>query len=107
MLDENVETLKKIVPVKTLKDVQHFLGFANFNRRFIKDYSKNILTMTKCHGVTPCEVVLEPSMDRTPYLAMAVTPEQRSIYGVGAGIFERMWSGQGCRRGGDRRGMGS
>ena len=44
--DEKVETLKNIKPVKTLKDVQHFLGFANFYRRFIKDYSKIILPMT-------------------------------------------------------------
>ena len=30
MTDEKVETLKKIEQVKSLKDVQHFLGFANF-----------------------------------------------------------------------------
>ena len=35
-----------IEPVKSLKEVQHFLGFANFYRRFIKDYSKIILPMT-------------------------------------------------------------
>ena len=44
--NEKVETLKKIEPVSSLKDVQHFLGFANFYRRFIKDYSKTILPMT-------------------------------------------------------------
>ena len=46
MTDEKVETLKKIKPVKSLKYVQHFLGFANVYRRFIKDYSKIILPMT-------------------------------------------------------------
>ena len=46
MTDEKMETLKKIEPVKTLKDVQHFLGFANIYRRFIKDYSEIILPMT-------------------------------------------------------------
>ena len=46
MMDEKVETLGKIEPVKTLKETQHFLGFANFYRRFIKDYSKIILPMT-------------------------------------------------------------
>ena len=35
--DEKVETLKKIKPVMSLKDVQYFLGFANFYRQFIKD----------------------------------------------------------------------
>ena len=44
--NEKVDTLKKIVPVNTLKNVQHFLGFANFYRHFIKDYSKIILLMT-------------------------------------------------------------
>ena len=46
MTDENVETLNRIEPVKSLKDIQHFLGFANFYRRFNKDYSKIILPMT-------------------------------------------------------------
>ena len=41
-----METLKKIEPVGSLKDVQHFLGFANFYRRFIRDYSKIILPIT-------------------------------------------------------------
>ena len=49
---------------------------------------------------------MESSLDRTLYLAIAVTPEQRTTYGVGAGIFERMWNGQGCRRDSDRRGVG-
>ena len=60
-----------------------------------------------CHGMIPMEETLVPDVGRTPYLAMAVTPEQCSTYGVGVGIFERMWSGQGCRRGNDRRGIGS
>ena len=46
MTDENMETLKKIEPVNSLKNVQHFLGVANIYRRFIKDYSKMILPMT-------------------------------------------------------------
>ena len=46
MTDEMVETLKKIEPVNVLKDAQHLLGFANFYRRFIKDYSKIILLIT-------------------------------------------------------------
>ena len=46
MTDKKVDTIKKIEPVNSLKEVQHFLGFANFYRRFIKDYSKIILPMT-------------------------------------------------------------
>ena len=45
-MDEKVQILKKIDPVKSLKEVQHFLGFANFYRRFIKHYSKIILPTT-------------------------------------------------------------
>ena len=30
MRDEKVDTLKMIKPVKSLKDVQYFLGFAKF-----------------------------------------------------------------------------
>ena len=43
MMHEKVDTLKRIEPVKILQEVQHFLGFANFYRPFIKDYSKIIL----------------------------------------------------------------
>ena len=46
MTDEKVRTLKEIEPVNSLKEVQHFLGFANFYRRFIKAYSKIILPIT-------------------------------------------------------------
>ena len=49
---------------------------------------------------------MESSPDRTLYLAMAVMPKKQSAYGVGAVIFERMWSGQGCHRGGHRWGLG-
>ena len=44
--DEKVETLKKIEAVKSLLEVQHFLGFGNFYRYFIQDYSMIILAMT-------------------------------------------------------------
>ena len=44
--DEKVETLKKIEPVNSLNDAQYLLGFTNFYRRFIKDYSKMILPIT-------------------------------------------------------------
>ena len=46
MTKEKVECLLAIEPVKSLKDVQHFLGFANFYRRFIEGYSKIVLPLT-------------------------------------------------------------
>ena len=46
MTDEKVHILTKIELVKSLTEVLHFLGFANFYRRFIKDYSKIILPIT-------------------------------------------------------------
>ena len=38
--------------------------------------SSSVCLSGSCHGVTPRESVLEPRVDGTPYLAMAVTPEQ-------------------------------
>ena len=46
MTNGKVQTVKEIEPVNTLKETQHFLGFANFYRRFIKDYSKIVLPLT-------------------------------------------------------------
>ena len=53
MTDEKIETFKKTKPVDSLKDVQHFLGFANFYRRFMKDYSKICLPLTKSTSLDP------------------------------------------------------
>lgn len=40
MANDNIATLKEIKPVSSLKEVQHFIGFVNFYRRFIKDHSR-------------------------------------------------------------------
>ena len=53
MTDEKIETLKNIKPVNSLKEVQCFLGFANFYRRFIKDYSKICLPLTNSTSLDP------------------------------------------------------
>ena len=64
MTDEKVETLKRIEQVKSLKDVQHFLGFANFYRRFIKDYSKVILPMTNSTSLEKHEWQSTPEIEQ-------------------------------------------
>ena len=46
MMNKKLQIVKEIEPVSSLKDAKDFLGFANFYRRFIKDYSKIILSMT-------------------------------------------------------------
>ena len=46
MTDEKIERIKMIKPVQLLKDVQQFLGFTNFYRCFIKNYTKIMLLMT-------------------------------------------------------------
>ena len=74
MTDEKVETLKKIDPVKTLKEVQHFLGFANFYRRFIKDYSKIILPMTNSTSLEKHEWQSTPEIEQAQkHLVQAFT----------------------------------
>jgi hypothetical protein len=41
-----VQTIMEWEPPSNLKDVQEFLGFANFYRRFIRDYSKVVAPLT-------------------------------------------------------------
>ena len=64
MTDEKVDTIKKIEPVNSLKDVQHFLGFANFYRRFIKDYSKIILPMSNSTCLSANEWQTSPEIEK-------------------------------------------
>ena len=47
MKDEKLDNQKMLEPVKSLKNVLYFLGFANFYRGFIQDYSTIILPITK------------------------------------------------------------
>ena len=44
--NDKIKTIQEIRPVSSLKEVQSFLGFANFYRRFIKKYSKICLPLT-------------------------------------------------------------
>ena len=46
MCDDKVETIKQIQPIKSLKEVQDFLGFTNCYRRFIRNYSKIALPLS-------------------------------------------------------------
>ena len=55
MTDEYIRAVKDIPPVQSLKDVQHFIGFANFYRRFIKNFSKVVLPLTKSTALSPVE----------------------------------------------------
>ena len=64
MMDEKVETLKIIVPVNSLKDVQHFLGFANFYRCFIRYYSKIIFPMTSSTSLDKREWQSTPEIEQ-------------------------------------------
>ena len=55
MTNEYVKAVREIEPVNSLKDVQHFISFANFYRRFIKDFSKVALLLTRSTAPTPAE----------------------------------------------------
>ena len=50
MQDEKVATIRDWEDPENVKDVQSFLGFANFYRRFILNYSKVVAPMTKLTG---------------------------------------------------------
>ena len=64
MTDEKVETLMKIEPVNSLKDAQHLLGFDNFYRRFLKDYSKIILPITNSMSLTANDWQTSPDIEQ-------------------------------------------
>lgn len=55
MTDDKIATIKEIEPVASLKEVQHFMGFANFYKRFIKDYSTICLPLTDSTALNPAE----------------------------------------------------
>ena len=44
---EKIRSIIEWPTPKTIKDVQVFLGLANYNRKFIKDYSKLALLLTQ------------------------------------------------------------
>ena len=47
MSPTKIEVVKSWLTPTTVKQIQEFLGFVNFNRRFIKDYSKIAIPLTK------------------------------------------------------------
>jgi transposase InsO family protein len=47
MSDKKIQVVKDWPKPTTVKGIQEFLGFVNFNRRFIKDYSKKALPLTR------------------------------------------------------------
>ena len=81
------------------------------------------VTQYQCHGAGPpasqataaSPVAPPPVPARSPArvaatvgsILPAVTESHHTRYGVGARMFEAMWSGQGCRIGRDRRGLGA
>ena len=55
MTDEKIQTIKDIEPLNSQKDVQHFLGFAGFYRRFIRENSEICLPLTNSTALRPSE----------------------------------------------------
>jgi hypothetical protein len=47
MSEDKIKIVKEWPQPKTVKEVQSFLGFLNFNRQFIKDYSKIAIPLTR------------------------------------------------------------
>lgn len=64
MTNEYVQTLKEIESVESLKEVQHFMGFANFYRRFIRNYSRIALPLTSSTSLKPLDWRSSPQTER-------------------------------------------
>jgi transposase InsO family protein len=45
--EAKIKTIKEWATPKTVKDIQSFLGFVNFNRMFIQDFAKIAIPLTK------------------------------------------------------------
>ena len=59
-----------------------------------------------CHGPAP-ETATDTVVGATVGNPSPVTQAHHNTYGRGARMYEDMWAGRGCRRGGDRRGLGA
>ena len=44
---KKIQTVQEWPKPKTVKDIQSFLGFANYYRKFIRDYSKITAPLTE------------------------------------------------------------
>ncbi|MBW0574226.1 hypothetical protein O181_113941 [Austropuccinia psidii MF-1] len=51
-------------PPRNHKDLQSFLGFSNFYRRFIKNYSKKISSLTSSHKIDSCFPLNEEALSQ-------------------------------------------
>jgi hypothetical protein len=47
MSESKIKVVKDWPTLKNVKNIQEFLGFVNFNRRFIKDYLAKAMALTK------------------------------------------------------------
>jgi hypothetical protein len=47
MSPDKIEVVKNWPTLTTVKEIQSFIGFANFNREFIKDFSKVAAPMSE------------------------------------------------------------
>jgi transposase InsO family protein len=47
MSEDKIKVVREWPTPKTVKDIQSFLGFVNFNRQFIKDFSKIAIPLTE------------------------------------------------------------
>ena len=110
-----------------VEDVMMLFGFFESSSGGIPSLSKSmspssLSCSTRCHGAGPPASQATPASPSAPppvparsparvaatvgSTLPAVTASHHTKYGVGARMFEAMWSGQGCRVGGDRRGLG-
>ncbi|MBW0579778.1 hypothetical protein O181_119493 [Austropuccinia psidii MF-1] len=68
-----VQQLLNWLPPRNLKSLQSFLGFANFHRRFIKNYSKKISSLTSLLKKDSCFPLNEEALSQFHQLKEAFT----------------------------------
>ncbi|MBW0466100.1 hypothetical protein O181_005815 [Austropuccinia psidii MF-1] len=82
-LKTNQEIFQKILnwtPPRNLKALQSFLGFANFNCRFIKNYSKKISSRTSFLKKDSCFPLNEEALSQFHQLKEAFTTAPILLY---------------------------
>jgi len=72
MSDNKIRTIHNCLELKKVKNIQSFLGFANFYHRFIFNYSDIIILLMVIYYSTSALFLLYFSTDHTPFHHLSI-----------------------------------